>query len=98
MKKRHILLGLLLLLSVITYLDRICISVAGPRIQDALGLSPERWGWVLGIFVLSYGLGGVPLGALGERLGQRQVRSRIVVWWRVFPGLTAMAAKFAWLV
>src|SRR4030095_7820165 len=29
-------LGLLCLLMVITYLDRVCISVAGPRIQEAL--------------------------------------------------------------
>jgi len=33
-------LGLLCLLLVITYLDRVCISVAGPRIQDALAGGP----------------------------------------------------------
>ena len=39
-------------LSVITFLDRLCISVAGPRMQRELGLSPEQWGWVLGAFIL----------------------------------------------
>jgi ACS family glucarate transporter-like MFS transporter len=34
----------------ITYLDRVAISVAGPRIQEDLHLSPEMWGWVVGIF------------------------------------------------
>jgi hypothetical protein len=39
--------------AIITYLDRVCISVAGPRMQDALHISPEQWGWVTGIFTLA---------------------------------------------
>src|SRR5882672_10616833 len=38
MKYRHRALALLAALSVITYLDRVCISVAGPRIQNELHL------------------------------------------------------------
>ena len=45
MKKRHVLLTLLALLSVITYLDRVCIGVAGPGIHDEMGIPPEKWGW-----------------------------------------------------
>jgi ACS family glucarate transporter-like MFS transporter len=55
MRYRNRVLGLLSLLTVITYLDRVCISVAGPRIQDSLHLTPAQWGWVGGIFTLSYG-------------------------------------------
>jgi MFS transporter, ACS family, glucarate transporter len=66
--------------------------------QEALNLSPEKWGWVLGIFVLSYGLGSVPLGALGDRLGQRKVLAQIVVWWSVFTSLTGVAANYAMLL
>jgi len=43
----------LCLLAAITYLDRISISVAGPRIQQSLNLTPEMWGWVVGIFTIS---------------------------------------------
>ena len=39
MKYQHRVLGMLSLLSVITYLDRVCIAVAGPRMQDALHIS-----------------------------------------------------------
>ena len=39
MKYQHRVLGMLSLLSVITYLDRVCIAVAGPRMQDALQIS-----------------------------------------------------------
>lgn len=98
MKQRRILLVLLALLSVITFLDRLCIAVAGPQIQDDLGISPERWGWVLGAFILSYGLFEIPTGALGDRWGQRNVLTRIVLWWSSFTALTGLATGFAPLV
>lgn len=80
--------GLLILLFAITYLDRVCISVAGPRIQSELHISPIGWGWVTGIFILSYGLFEIPTGALGDRIGPRRVLTRIVLWWSVFTAAT----------
>ena len=98
MRKRHAVLALLALLSVITYLDRICIGVAGPRMQDDLGLSPEKWGWVLSVFIISYGVFEIPSGAMGDRLGHRGVLMRIVVWWSVFTSLTGVAWNYAVLL
>ena len=46
MKYQHRVVGMLSLLAIITYLDRICIAVAGPQMQDSLGISPQAWGWV----------------------------------------------------
>ena len=70
LKQRHQVLFLLSLLSAITYLDRVCISVAGPRIQHALRLSPVQWGWVGGIFSISYALFEIP----SQRISGRQDR------------------------
>lgn len=84
-------------LSVITYLDRLCIAVAGPRMQEELDISPERWGWVLGVFLLSYGAFEIPTGALGDRIGQRRVLTRIVLWWSIFTMLTGSISAF-WLL
>lgn len=72
------------LLLVITYLDRVCISVAGPRMQEALHIGPVGWGWVTGIFTLSYALFEIPTGTLGDRIGARRVLTRIVLWWSAF--------------
>jgi hypothetical protein len=47
-KYRHRALILLFFLSIITCLDRVCVSVAGPRMQSELGITPERWGRVGG--------------------------------------------------
>jgi hypothetical protein len=46
MKYRHRVSGLLILLFAITYIDRVCISVAGPRMQEDLHIDPVGWGWV----------------------------------------------------
>jgi ACS family glucarate transporter-like MFS transporter len=98
MKKRYFILLLLTLLSVITYLDRLCIAVAGPRMQEDLGLSPEQWGWVMGAFALTYALFEIPSGAWGDSFGRKRVLARIVVWWSCFTGLTGLTSRFGTLV
>src|SRR5262249_49239752 len=94
MKYRHRVLGLLILLFAIVYLDRVCISVAGPRIQEDLHIDPVRWGWVTAMFTLSYCLFEIPTGALGDRIGPRRVLTRVVVWWSAFTSLTGMAWNY----
>jgi MFS transporter, ACS family, glucarate transporter len=98
MKYRHRVLGLLALLSVITYLDRVCIAVAGPRMQDSLGISPQAWGWVTSVFFLSYSAFEIPTGALGDRIGPRRVLTRIVLWWSAFTSLTGMVSNYGVLL
>jgi predicted MFS family arabinose efflux permease len=96
-RRRRILL-LLIALAMVTFLDRVAIASAGPRIQQALHLSADQWGWVLGAFILSYGLFEIPSGALGDRDGPRSVLTRIVIWWSAFTALTGAASSFAPLV
>ncbi len=98
MRQRHKVLFLLSLLSAITYLDRVCISVAGPRIQHALRLSPVQWGWVGGVFSISYALFEIPSGYLGDRIGARAVLSRIVLWWSGFTALTGVSWNYSSLL
>jgi ACS family glucarate transporter-like MFS transporter len=98
MKHQHRVVGLLALLSVITYLDRVCIAVAGPRMQDSLHISPQAWGWVTSVFFLSYSAFEIPTGALGDRIGPRRVLTRVVLWWSAFTSLTGVVSNYAWLV
>ncbi len=72
--------ALLVLLFGITYLDRICISVAGPRMQQDLHIGPVGWAWVTGVFTISY--------CLFDRVGPRRVLTRIVIWWSACTALT----------
>lgn len=98
MKKRNVVLILLTAIGVITFLDRINISVAGATIMSDLNLSESQWGWVLSSFILSYGLFQIPLGVWGDKKGHRTVLSIIVIWWSVFTGFTGMAGGFVILV
>ena len=94
MKHRPRVLAFLILLFAITYIDRVCISVAGPRMQAELGISPVMWGWVTTMFTLSYCLFEIPTGALGDRIGPRRVLTRVVAWWSVFTSLTGLVSSF----
>lgn len=91
MSRRNIILTLLVTLSVITFLDRTCITFASLEIKHDLGITQSGWGWVMSIFTLSYGLMQIPLGALGDRLGHRGVLTAIVVWWSLFTAFTGLA-------
>ncbi|MBB6002241.1 MFS family permease [Arcicella rosea] len=79
MKKRHQVLLVLAILSVITFLDRIAFSTAGERITKELGLTAVQWGWILGSFTLAYALFEIPTGLLGDRIGAKSVLIRVVL-------------------
>lgn len=98
MKYRHRVLVLLILLFAITYIDRVCISVAGPRMQEDLQIDPVRWGWVTAIFTLSYALFEIPTGTLGDRIGPRRVLTRVVLWWSAFTSLTGRMTNYYFLL
>jgi ACS family glucarate transporter-like MFS transporter len=91
---RYRILIFLFFLILITYLDRICISLLGVRIKSELHLSNEQFGWVLGSFALAYALFEIPSGVLGDRIGQRKVFMRIVLWWSLFTALTGVTTGF----
>ena len=91
--RRKVMLGLFLL-SVVTYLDRVCINSAAPEMQRDLGLSNAQWGMVLSAFLVTYGLLEVPAGWLGDRFGPRRVLTRIVVWWSAFTALTGVVSSY----
>ena len=95
---RHVTLAYLCGLTLILYLDRMCIGKAAPFIQDELGLSDERMGYIHAAFMLSYGLFEVVTGHWGDRFGSRRVLIRIVLWWSAFTALTGAAGGFVVLL
>lgn len=96
--KRNLILTMLVILGMVTFLDRINISVAGSSIMHDLNLTPAQWGWVQSAFILSYGLLQIPMGAFGDRHGHRKVLALIVLWWSLFTAMTGMAGGLASLL
>ena len=78
-------------LSMITYLDRVCISLALQDIRQALGLeSVADLKWALWGFTFAYAMFEVPTGWLGDVFGPRSTLIRIVLWWSFFTALTGL--------
>jgi ACS family glucarate transporter-like MFS transporter len=50
---RWVTLGWLLVISMVTYIDRVNISIAGKYIQDVYGLSSVDMGQIFSAFVLA---------------------------------------------
>jgi MFS transporter, ACS family, glucarate transporter len=94
LSKRHGVLGLLCVVSVITFLDRLAIPVAESGIRSDLHLTPQQWGWVLSSYVLANALFEIPSGALGDRNGQRLELTRITVWWSCFTAMSGWCRTF----
>src|SRR5215470_10277303 len=93
---RRGVLGFACALSLITYLDRICIMRSREDIQSDLGFSEGQMGLVFSAFTLGYALFEVPGGWMGDRWGARRVLTRIVLWWSVFTALTGSVYYCSW--
>src|SRR6516225_8489957 len=83
-------------LSMLTYIDRVCIKRMEPAISTDLGFSDQDFSLVFAAFGLSYSLLEVPSGWLGDRFGVRQVLGRIVLWWSLFTALTGLVFPCTW--
>lgn len=79
------------MISVITYVDRVNISVTARQMMPAFGLTQVQMGYVFSAFVLGYALFQIPGGWLGDRWGSRRVLAGSVIWWSIFTALTALA-------
>lgn len=89
-------LGFICTLSLVTYLDRICIMRARKNIETDLDLTTQQMGFVFAAFSLGYALFEVPGGWMGDRWGSRRVLTRIVLCWSVFTALTGCVRLFSY--
>ena len=95
---RHSIILLALLIDMMSYMDRVCISVAAPALEQELALSKSQMGWVFSIFSLAYFLGQTPWGMLADKLGARNIVAGAILWWSAFTALTGAAWSYASLL
>jgi ACS family glucarate transporter-like MFS transporter len=99
------ILAMLFVITTINYADRATISIAGPEIKKALGLSPVEMGYIFSAFAWSYVIAQVPGGWLLDRFGSKITYFCSIFFWSLFTvmqgwigfltGATAVAALFA---
>ena len=85
-------------LAMVTYLDRVCISMLAPSIMRDLGLDKTHMSYVFSAFTLAYGLFEIPTAWWADRSGTRTVLTRIVTWWSCFTMATSLAVNYWTLI
>src|SRR4030081_2353578 len=88
---RCYILGLISLMCLITYLDRVNISTAAPVIRAEFGFDQITMGIIFSAFGWAYALFQVPGGWLSDRFGARTVLATIVAYWSAMTAATAVA-------
>lgn len=97
-RARYTLLYFAAALSVITYIDRVCIAASAPAIRAELGLTTVQMGWVFSAFTFAYAAFEIPSGWMGDELGPRKTLMRIVLWWSAFTTASGLAWNFVSLL
>src|SRR5579862_1438520 len=92
-----IVLGLLCVMYLITYVDRVNIATAATAIQKELGLSNTRLGLALSAFGYPYLLFQIFGGWLGDRVGPRRTLFICGLIWATATILTGFVGAFATL-
>ena len=96
--RRYAVVFALFLLSMITYIDRVCISSAKDAIATGLSLSDSAMGLVFSAFALGYALAQIPSGWFADKAGPRIALSAVVGAWSVLTALTGAAWNLLSLV
>ena len=97
-RTRLTLLQFAFALSIVTYIDRVCIATAATAVSADLQLSTDQMGWVFGAFTFAYAVFEIPSGRLGDVIGPKKVLTRIVLWWSAFTAATGLAWNYASLL
>jgi MFS family permease len=83
----------MLVLSVMSYIGRTAMSIAGPDIIKEFGLSETQMGTVFSAFLLSYTLLLAPGGWLADRLGPRRALALMMLGASALTAATPLAGR-----
>ncbi|CAH1652218.1 putative tartrate transporter [Chelatococcus asaccharovorans] len=85
------LIPFMMLLYLVSFLDRVNVGFAALTMNADLGFSPEIYGWGAGIFFIGYFLFEVPSNLVLEKVGARLWICRIMITWGLISAATAFA-------
>ena len=92
---KYLVLGTLFSGWILSYFDRMVISVALTSIGEDFGLSAAELGIVLSSFFVGYALMQIPGGWLADRFGSKRLMIVAITLWSAFTALTGAAWSLA---
>lgn len=97
--KTHYALVLLALIYVMSYIDRLVISVLIEPIKVEFGVSDTMMGLLTGVaFAIFYTAFGFPVGRLSDRIGRKPVIAVACVIWSILTMMSGLVTGFLMLV
>ena len=90
---RYTVLSIIFVVQIVSFMDRMAMSVAIPYIAVDYALSPLAMGVVLSAFFASYSISQIPGGFLADRFGARRVATVAMMWWSAFTAITGAAGN-----
>jgi ACS family glucarate transporter-like MFS transporter len=84
---------LLTAMTMLTYLDRLNLSIAGRNIQADYTFTDQTMGWIFSAFLLGYALFQIPGGWAGDRYGPRDVLTLTILSWSLLTAATGIAPR-----
>lgn len=93
-KSRYTVLAILFATSIVSFMDRMAMSVALPYIKADFHLTPLQSGLVMSAFFAAYSLSQIPGGLLADRFGVRAITTVAMLWWSAFTAITGTVANF----
>ncbi|MGD0658995.1 MAG: MFS transporter [Syntrophorhabdales bacterium] len=94
-KGRYTVTLIMFIAWILSYVDRMVMSVSIPYISRDFHLAPVAAGVLMSSFFFGYALMQIPAGMLADRFGVRKVITVGLIWWSAFTALTAWAGTYA---
>jgi ACS family hexuronate transporter-like MFS transporter len=92
-RQRWLVLGFLLALSIINFIDRQTLSVLAPHLRGLFHLSNTDYGRIVAAFSFGMMAAEFPMGMLMDRLGARFGLAFAVVWWSMATAAHAIGSS-----
>ena len=96
---QRVAVAMLLLTGAVNYIDRVALSIANPLVRADLHLSIAQMGVLLSVFLWTYALCQLPVGAMIDRLGPRWLLGIGVILWSLAQaavGFVTNMGQFVW--
>ncbi|MBN9307820.1 MFS transporter, partial [Devosia sp.] len=96
--RRWVALAVLLIASFMNLIDVTIVNVALPSLEKNLGAGPNEIEWVIAAYVLSFALGLLPFGRLGDIVGRTHMFLIGVAAFTAASALCGLAPSIEWLI
>ncbi|MCW2292455.1 D-galactonate transporter [Pseudomonas sp. BIGb0408] len=93
-RRRWFMLSLLLIATIINYVDRVNISIAAPFMAEDLGLDKIQMGLIFSAFAWTYALALVPAGFVADRFGSRLTYGVSLIGWSAVTVCQGLVSSF----